>query len=343
MKKRLMAMVLAFTFMLSFTCAAAYSEEEKAADALNELGLFLGTGTSYELENKLTRVQGVTLLVRMMGKERVAQAGTFITPFTDVDSWATGYVGYAYTNKITNGMTDANGKPIFGSNVELNDYMFLTLVLRALGYSDSGETPAFVWNDPYALAKEVGLIEQAVADAEFTRGDAVLVFWNAMQAKLAGTEKTLAESLIENGVFTAKEYEAAEKIQKDGRKENSGKPAARPSNGSSGNSGNSSNSGNSGNSGDSGNSGNSGNTGNSGNSGNSGNTGETQKPVATYTYEEYNNLSGEEQQKYFSSFPDPADFFTWYNVAKAEYEAHQDRIEIGNDGVIDLGDLINGN
>ena len=32
-----------------------------------------------------------------------------------------------------------------------------------------------------------------------------------------------------------------------------------------------------------------------------------------------------------------------YNAAKAEYEASQEKIEIGNDGVIDLGDLINGN
>ena len=323
MKKRFVAVLLAMAVLMSVTCAAAYSQEERTADALNELGLFLGTGTSYELENKLTRVQGVTLLVRMMGKEAEAEKGVFAIPFVDVDAWAKGYVGYAYTNKITNGMSTTE----FGSGVELNDYMFLTLVLRALGYSDGGENPAFVWNNPYALAKEVGLIEQAVADTEFTRGDAVRVFWNAMQAKLAGTEKTLAESLIENGIFTAKEFEAAQKIQKDGRKENGGKPVGRPSTG------------NSGNTDDNGNNSNADNNG----TGNTGNSGEAQKPAATYTYEEYNNLSGEEQQKYFNSFANPADFFTWYNAAKAEYEASQDRIEIGNDGVIDLGDIVNGN
>lgn len=318
MKKRFVAILLAMAVLMSVTCTAAYSQEERTADALNELGLFLGTGTSYELENKLTRVQGVTLLVRMMGKEAEAEKGVFAIPFVDVDAWAKGYVGYAYTNKITNGMS-ANE---FGSGVELNDYMFLTLVLRALGYSDSGENSAFVWNNPYALAKEAGLIEQAVADTEFTRGDAVRVFWNAMHTKLVGTEKTLAESLIENGIFTADEFETAQKIQKDGRKENGGKPAIRPS---------------------AGNTGNTGNSGNNSNPGNTGNSGEGQKPVATYTYEEYNSLSGEEQQKFFSSFANPADFFTWYNAAKAEYEAGQEKIEIGNDGVIDLGDILNGN
>ncbi len=330
MKKRLMAMFLALTVLLSVTCVAAYSKEEKTADALNELGFFLGTGTGYELENKLTRVQGVTLLVRMMGKEAAAEEGMFAIPFTDVDAWAKGYVGYAYTNKITNGMSATT----FGSGVELSDYMFLTLVLRALGYFDSGETPAFVWNNPYALAKEVGLIEQAVADNDFTRGDAVLVFWNAMQAKLAGTEKTLAESLIENDIFTAEEFEAAEKIQKDGRKENGGKPAQLPSNGDSSDSGNAG----------------------SDNSGSGSNTDGTQQPENPVTppadgntsdsdemtYEKYNAMSGDEQQKFFSSFANPADFFTWYNAAKAEYEASQNRIEIGEGGSIDLGEILNG-
>ena len=340
MKKRLMAMFLALTVLLSITCVAAYSKEEKTADALNELGLFLGTGTGYELENKLTRVQGVTLLVRMMGKEAAAEEGMFAIPFTDVDAWAKGYVGYAYTNKITNGMSATT----FGSGVELSDYMFLTLVLRALGHSDSGETPAFVWNNPYALAKEVGLIEQAVADNDFTRGDAVLVFWNAMQAKLAGTEKTLAESLIENDIFTAKEFEAAEKIQKDGRKENGGRPAQLPSIGDSDNSGDSGNSGNTG----SDNSGSNNNTGSD-----TGSTQQPENPVTPpaddntsdsdeMTYEKYNAMSGDEQQKFFSSFANPADFFTWYNAAKAEYEESQNRIEIGEGGSIDLGEILNG-
>ena len=219
MKRKLLAIVLAVMMMVAAVVpAAAYTQQQqKTADALNELGLFQGMGgtAGYALDLNLTRAQGITLLVRMIGKEAEAEAGTFRTPFVDVPNWAAGYVGYAYNHNITNGM----GADKFGSDVQLNDYMFLTLVLRALGYSDSGEHPAFVWNDPYGLAYAVGLIREAKADPSFTRGDAVEVFWAAMYAEMVGKNMTLAENLMEQGIFTAEEFEAAEEIWKNGRVE----------------------------------------------------------------------------------------------------------------------------
>jgi hypothetical protein len=41
------------------------------------------------------------------------------------------------------------------------------------------------------------------------------------------------------------------------------------------------------------------------------------------TFEEYNNLSAEEQEEYFNSFENVEDFFAWYNKAKQEYEEEQ--------------------
>ena len=219
MKKRLFAIVL--TVVLLFVAAvpvAAYTvEQENTADALNELGLFQGMGpdVGYALDQNLTRAQGITLLVRMIGKEAETLEGTYRTPFVDVPTWAAGYVGYAYTNAITNGM----GPDKFGSDVQLNDYMFLTLVLRALGYTDAGANAQFTWNDPYDLAKKVGLIDIAAADGSFTRGDAVKVFWNAMSAEIVGKDMTLAESLIQQGIFSKEEYSQSEKIQFEGKKE----------------------------------------------------------------------------------------------------------------------------
>lgn len=187
---------------------------QNTADALHSLGLFQGMGGSigYALDQNLTRAQGITLLVRMIGKEAEALEGTYRTPFVDVPAWAAGYVGYAYTNAITNGM----GPDKFGSDVQLNDYMFLTLVLRALGYNDVGENAQFTWNDPYDLAKKVGLIDIAAADGSFTRGDAVKVFWNAMSVKIVGKDITLAQSLVKQGVFSADEFVLAERIQLTG-------------------------------------------------------------------------------------------------------------------------------
>ena len=58
------------------------------------------------------------------------------------------------------------------------------------------------------------------------------------------------------------------------------------------------------------------------------------------TYEEYNALSGEEQEAYFNSYPDIESFFEWYNTAKKEYEDKLTQIEIDGDVTVDLGDLI---
>ena len=66
---------------------------------------------------------------------------------------------------------------------------------------------------------------------------------------------------------------------------------------------------------------------------------ETEKPT-TLSYEEYNALSGEEQEAYFNTFDSIEDFVAWYNTAKQEYEASVTQIEIGGDGEVDLGDLI---
>lgn len=215
MKKRLFAvMLVAVMLMAAVVPASAYTtKQQNTADALNELGLFQGMGPSvgYALDQNLTRAQGITLLVRMIGKEAEATSNTYRTPFVDVADWAAGYVGYAYTNAITNGM----GPDKFGSDVQLNDYMFLTLVLRALGHSDADGS--FVWNNPYALAKQVGLIDVAAADGVFTRGDAVEVFWNAMSAEIVGKGITLAQSLIDQGIFTAEDFAAAEQTQMFGR------------------------------------------------------------------------------------------------------------------------------
>ena len=166
--KRRIALFLLVALVLTSSVFAYTEEQVNTADAMNHLGLFLGTNLGYELDNQLTRAQGVTLLVRMIGKEAEAVSATYQIPFTDVVPWARGYIGYAWTNGITNGRSET----MFDPDGVMTDYMFLTLTLRALGYSDSGENASFTWDSPYAKAQQVGLISRAVADAKFTRGDA---------------------------------------------------------------------------------------------------------------------------------------------------------------------------
>lgn len=231
MKKTGIALLLALGMtVMSLPCFAADVPDTNTADALNALGLFLGTGNGYELDRGLSRAEGVTLLVRMIGKEEAAKSGTYENSFTDVPDWAAGYVGYAFENKITNG----TGETTFSSDAAMTDDMFLTLVLRALDYSDRGEAPLFTWDAPYALAYELALIETAEPDAAFTRADAIRIFWNALDVELHNSETTLSERLLAQKVFTAAELAEAEAIRKNGRKENAAAPV-RPSSGSGGN------------------------------------------------------------------------------------------------------------
>lgn len=56
-------------------------------------------------------------------------------------------------------------------------------------------------------------------------------------------------------------------------------------------------------------------------------------------YERYLNMSGDEQMELIQSFESVETFFNWLNNAKAEYEAANPGVKIG-DGTIDLGEII---
>ena len=315
MKKKLLAMLLS-ALMLMTCAAAATSAQTKTADALYDLGLFKGTDTGYELDRTLSRAEGVTLLVRLIGKEAEAQKGGFALPFTDVDAWAKGYIGYAYANNITKGVSETE----FNSTGTMAEYMFLTLTLRALGYSDSGENAQFSWDKPYELASDVGLVTTTTPDSNFTRGDAVAVFWKALNAELNGSEMTLSESLIEQKVFTKAQFNAAVSTQKNGR------PAAPAVGGGSTGGGSSKPSGGS-------------TTGGSTTGGAA-----TSGPAAGITYEDYMAMSGEEQMALSEKFTDLGEFISWLGGVKDAYDAEQEKNEIIIDGdtVIDLEQIING-
>ena len=55
-------------------------------------------------------------------------------------------------------------------------------------------------------------------------------------------------------------------------------------------------------------------------------------------YDKYMSMSAQEQSNYMNSFESIDAFFAWYNAAKAEHDAQNNDIEIGN-GSFDLGEL----
>ena len=211
--KRLLAIALVLLLLLTASASAYTDSQLRTADALYRLGLFLGTGSTYALDQELTRAQGITLLVRMLGKEKQAQSGTHSHPFGDVDAWADPYVGYAYENKLTDGTSATT----FSGSATMTDQMFLTLCLRALGYDDKKASPDFTYKQAREFARKLHLTESDRADASFTRGEAVEVFWTLLNMKKSGSEKTLAQTLIDQKVFTEADWSKAVSIRKNGR------------------------------------------------------------------------------------------------------------------------------
>lgn len=174
------------------------SDEKSCALVLKDLGLFKGVSdTSFDLERAPTRVEALVMLIRVLGKEQDALNGTWRHPFTDVPAWADAYVAYAYVNGLTNGVSVTQ----FGSD-NATSAMYLTFMLRALGYSDVNNTD-FSWNNPYDLAKSAGILPDIVDTDVFLRADVACVSFAALSATLKNSEQTLADKLIEAGVLDA--------------------------------------------------------------------------------------------------------------------------------------------
>ena len=195
MLRKLLSLTLAILLLcgLALPASAASAEALAAADALNALGLFGGVGTNadgstnYDLDRAPTRHEAVTMLVRLLGKETEAMSKTWRTPLTDVDDWAQPYVGYAYNNGLTTGISAT----AFGGNQSVTAAQYLTFVLRALGYV-SGED--FQWDKAWELTDRLGITHgqyNAANNSAFQRADVVLVSNAALSATLKGTNATL--------------------------------------------------------------------------------------------------------------------------------------------------------
>lgn len=127
------------------------------------------------------------MLVRLLGKEEEAKAGTWEIPFTDVDNWAKPYVGYAYAN----GLTTGTGDNIFGSADTVTASQYLTFVLRALGYESGTD---FQWNKAWEKSDKIGLTDGRynAGTTEFTRGDVAVISNRALSTNIKNSNQTLA-------------------------------------------------------------------------------------------------------------------------------------------------------
>jgi hypothetical protein len=187
-------LVAIIVIIASITCVAALaSDYDTQADALKEMGLFKGTANGYELDRIPTRAEAAVSLVRLLGKESEALAGTYNLPFTDVPDWAKQHVGYLYANKLANGTSDTT----FGSGDNCNAQMFTTFMLRALGYSEG--TGDFSYTTAQEFALKLGLIQIIDSTGAFTRDNMVALSYTALfQPIKDGDGSILLEKLMKD-------------------------------------------------------------------------------------------------------------------------------------------------
>ncbi len=197
------AVLMTFALMTPTALAAEEkSPETYAAELLYQLGLFQGVGTGgdgqpeFDLNRAPTRQEAVTMLVRLLGKDAAAKAGSYKTPFTDVADWAKPYVGYAYANKLTLG----TGASTFGGSDTVTPAQYLTFVLRALGYSSQED---FTWNAAWELsdALEITYGEYTTDTKSFTRGNVAMISASALGGAMKNNDLTLLAFLKEAGAL----------------------------------------------------------------------------------------------------------------------------------------------
>ena len=212
---RLISIILTLAMLFCVMPVGASAAERDLASAtdaatrLKQLGLFQGVGTlpdggtNFDLNRPATRVEALVMLIRLLGEESEANAGSWKHPFTDVPSWADKDVGYAYEKGLTKGSSGTT----FGTG-NASAQMYLTFVLRALGYSDAAGGD-FTWDKTEELEKQVAILTDEVMLDDFLRADAVLVSEAALCAQVKGSTVLLLDKLIDAGVFTGSEWDAA--------------------------------------------------------------------------------------------------------------------------------------
>ena len=98
---RTLALALTLVLSLSISVPARAAVDETNAHRLNALGLFLGTGSGYDLGGSATRLHGIIMLTRILGEEDTALPFDGPCPFSDVAAGKpSAYTGYAFAQGL---------------------------------------------------------------------------------------------------------------------------------------------------------------------------------------------------------------------------------------------------
>ena len=188
--------------------ADAYTQENvDMAFALRQMHLMSGTPEGLKLTKQLTRGEGLIFMLNFLGVAEEASKTTGEMPFKDVPDWLRPYAAYAWQHKLVAGTSATTYKP----DDAMTDYEFIALMLRILGYSDTGGKD-FIWKESLAKAESLGIYtakeKQYLDNGNFVRDKAVYSLFYLLDAKRTSGE-TMLSYLVTSGVTTPEEAAAA--------------------------------------------------------------------------------------------------------------------------------------
>ena len=203
MKKFYKSLIVGAALSAAVAVNASAADFTNCADALNQMGLFKGTETGYQLDRAPTRGEAATMLVRLLGKETEALEKNYQTPFTDVQDWAKPYVGWLYENKLTSGTSETT----YSTNSVCTAQMYSTFLLRTLGYSDTATNPDFTYANAIEKKKKKGVIDIGNCDEDnFLRDHVVAMSYTALatEPKDAKYDNLLDKLVADGAIDSAK-------------------------------------------------------------------------------------------------------------------------------------------
>ncbi|PIE76911.1 MAG: hypothetical protein CSA13_02150 [Clostridiales bacterium] len=203
MKNKIKLIVPLIVFTLLFSLQSAYAAQTFSdfdyATALNQLGLFEGTEKGFELARAATRLEGLTMLTRLLGKCSIINATDYPdSGFNDVPKWGKQTVNYAKSVGLTNGI----GNNRFGSNTTLSYQDYATFLLRALELSDQSS-----WQTAEDDIVRLTNVEQSdILNRQFLRSGVARLSYKALLSKTKnGT--LLIVKLVNEGVLDKDDVE----------------------------------------------------------------------------------------------------------------------------------------
>ena len=205
--RRTLAAWIAFLMLFMATVPVlgyTANESRSIENFFIEANLLKGNGSSYELDKSTTRMEGIIILIRLLGKESEAQQmQTAPCRFTDVPAWAAGYANYADSKNISKGVSDT----AFGTNSLMTAQQFNTLLLRVAGYDDTQGD--FSWSQAVEKASQLEILPADLAyqyenRTSYTKKDLIETSFAYLEAKNKDEKTTLIDQLIASGAISAK-------------------------------------------------------------------------------------------------------------------------------------------